>query len=277
MSNVYSQRFAKRFARLQAGHEGAFVPFVTLGDPCFETSELILKTLIDNGADALELGLPFSDPCADGLVIQQANHRALDSGVSTKRAFELIAKIREYDSDIPISILAYSNLAVAYGVQEFYTDAYAHGVDAILLPDIPLCMLDCHLQFRKCAQNAGIDLVLLAPPNADNQTLHEIAKTSQGYTYMLSRFGITGTNHCAGRPQEVIQILKQNQAAPIILGFGVSKAEHARQAIQAGAAGIVVGSAIVSIIAENLGDQEKMLQSIAQYVRMMKNALLPQA
>lgn len=274
MSYSHTKRFAQRFAALQKRQEGAFVPFVTLGDPCFEQSYQILKTLIDNGADALELGLPFSDPCADGLVIQEANHRALRNGVSTQRAFELIAKIREYDANIPISILAYSNLAVAYGVQQFYQDAHDHGVDAILLPDIPLCMLDCHLQFRQCAQNAGIDLVLLAPPNADNQTLQDIAKTSQGYTYMLSRFGITGTNHCAGRPQEVMQLLKQNHAAPVILGFGISTPEHVSLALEASADGVVVGSAIVKLIAQHLDEPQVMLQSIGQYVKSMKQATI---
>lgn len=272
MTRVHTQHFAKRFELLKSRNEGAFVPFVTLGDPCFEVSEQILKTMIDQGADALELGLPFSDPCADGLVIQEANHRALKSGVSTQRAFELIAKIREYDSEIPISILGYSNLAVAYGVADFYNAAYDHGVDAVLLPDIPLNMLDCHLQFRKCAAEAGIDLVLLAPPNADNQVLHDIAATSQGYTYMLSRFGITGTNHRAGRPQEVMRILKQEHAAPVILGFGISEPDQVKEALEAGADGVVVGSAIVKMIAANLNDQTKMLQEIGAYVKKMKEA-----
>lgn len=272
MTRAHTSRFAKRFELLKQRNEGAFLPFVTLGDPDFETSLEILKTLIKNGADALELGFPFSDPCADGMVIQEANHRALDAGVSTKQCFELIRKLREYDKEIPISILSYSNLAVAHGVASFYQDAYDCGIDAVLLPDIPLCMLDTHLEFRKHAREAGIDLVLLAPPNADNKTLHEIAKTSQGYTYMLSRFGITGTDHRSGRPQEVMQALKKEGAAPVVLGFGISEPEQVHEALEAGADGIVVGSAIVKIIARTLSDKSAMLQEIATYVKSIKAA-----
>lgn len=275
MNREHTQRFAKRFASLKERNEGGFVPFLTLGDPNFEQSLELLKALIDKGADALELGIPFSDPCADGLVIQQANHRALASGVSTKRCFELIAKVREYDQEIPISILSYSNLAVAHGVQEFYNDAHDVGVDAILLPDIPLCMLDCHLEFRKCAQDAGIDLVLLAPPNADEQTLKDIAKTSQGYTYMLSRFGITGINNRSGCPQEVMQHLKQDGAAPVILGFGVSEPSQVKEALAAGADGVVVGSAIVKMVAQYLDEPATMVEKVGAYVKLMKAATLP--
>lgn len=272
MNREHTQRFAKRFALLKERNEGAFLPFITLGDPSFEQSLQLLKTLIDNGADALELGIPFSDPCADGLVIQQANHRALQAGVSTQRCFELVAKIREYDQDIPISILSYSNLAVVHGVQNFYNDAHDAGIDAVLLPDIPLCMLDCHLEFRKCAQDAGVDLVLLAPPNADGETLQQIAKTSQGYTYMLSRYGITGTNNRSGCPQEVMQILKQDGAAPVILGFGISEPSQVQEALAAGADGVVVGSAIVKIVAKHLDDSAAMNAEIAAFVKSMKAA-----
>ena len=267
-----SDRFLSCFDRLKAKHEGAFVPFVTLCDPNFDISYEILRTLIKSGADALELGIPFSDPCADGVTIQLADKRALASGSTVDKCFELISKIRQEFPDTPISILTYSNLAVARGIEKFYKDAKAAGIDAILLPDIPIEMINLQHNFYKAAKEADIDLVLIAPPNATDETLKKIAEVSSGYTYALSRYGITGTDNAVGTPKEMLQKLKEFNAAPSLLGFGISTPEHVKTAMNIKADGAIAGSAVIKLIEQNLHNKDKMLSQIAEYVSTMKAA-----
>ena len=267
-----TDRFTECFKRLKQAHEGAFVPFVTLCDPNFDISFDILKTLINAGADGLELGIPFSDPCADGVTIQLADKRALSSGASLDKCFKLISKIRAEYSTVPISILCYSNIAIVRGLEKFYKDAADAGVDAVLLADIPVEMVDKQHNFLKAANDADIDLILIAPPNAADDTLKKIAKLSQGYTYALSRYGITGTDNALGKPKEMLKKLKEDNAAPSLLGFGISTPEHVKEALEAGADGAIAGSAVVKIIENNLHDKSKMLSEIESYVKAMKAA-----
>ncbi len=267
-----TKRFEARFAKLEAKHEGAFVPFVTLCDPDFDTSVEILKKLIECGADALELGFPFSDPCADGPVIQKADKRALNSGAKTKDFFRAIAELRKIDSEIPVSILVYSNVVLAHGVNNFYKMAKESGIDAVLVPDVPCNMLNTVEDFEKCAQNNDIDLVLIAPPNASDECIKDIAKRSKGYTYILSRFGITGTENTFGRPVRVIEGIAKNHGAPTLLGFGISTPEHVKEALKTGVKGAIAGSGCVKIVEENLGNKDKMLDEIGKYITAMKAA-----
>ncbi|MBU3826696.1 MAG: tryptophan synthase subunit alpha [Candidatus Anaerobiospirillum merdipullorum] len=265
-------RFATMFANLKAKHEGAFVPFVTLCDPNFDTSVKILHTLCASGADALELGLPFSDPCADGPVIQDADKRALSAGSTTQRCFDAIAKLRASYDAVPISLLVYVNLVVAFGTDRFFAQAAAAGVDAVLLADVPVNMLDAGEDFRAAASRHGIELVLIAPSNASKATLAEIAEKSEGYIYTLSRFGITGTDKVFGRPVDLIAHLKELKAAPTLLGFGISTPDHVKIAMQCGADGAISGSAIVKIIGENLDNEAAMLENLHIFVQKMKAA-----
>lgn len=267
-----SQRFEKRFAELEQTKEGAFVPFVTLCDPDFDTSLEILKTLIKAGADALELGFPFSDPCADGPVIQKADKRAILSGAKTEDFFTLIARVREFDKDIPISILVYSNLVIARGIDRFYADSAKAGIDAVLIADIPVGMMHTCDDFVKCACAHDIDNVMIAPPNADETTLKAIAEISRGYTYVLSRFGITGTDNEFGRPVGVIRRLYELHAAKPLLGFGISTPEHVKMALETGVAGAIAGSGVVKLVEKNLDDKATMLKDIYDYVEKMKAA-----
>ena len=267
-----TDRFTECFKRLKQADEGAFVPFVTLCDPNFDISYDILKTLINAGADGLELGIPFSDPCADGVTIQLADKRALSSGASLDKCFELISKIRAEYNDVPISILCYSNIAIVRGLEKFYQDAAKAGIDAVLLADIPVEMVDKQHNFLKAANDADIDLILIAPPNASDATLKKIAELSQGYTYALSRYGITGTDNALGKPKEMLRKLKEDNAAPALLGFGISTPEHVKEALEAGADGAIAGSAVVKIIENNLHDKSKMLAEIENYVKAMKRA-----
>ena len=161
-------RYQAKFETLTANKQGAFVPFVTIGDPNKELSLEIIKSLIDGGADALELGIPFSDPVADGPVIQKANIRALEANSNTDVCFEILKQVREYNADIPIGLLLYSNLVFSRGLDKFYHDAKDAGVDSILVADVPLHESEL---FRASATKAGIDPIFIATPNANDETL----------------------------------------------------------------------------------------------------------
>lgn len=264
------QRYQQLFSRLAAAKQGAFVPFVTMGDPGLELSFDIIKTLIDAGADALELGIPFSDPIADGPVIQNANIRALAAGVTPAQCFELIGRIRQYNKDIPIGLLLYSNLVMARGIDSFYLQAQQAGVDSILIADVPLHESKL---FRNAAMKHDIAPIFIAPPNITDDSLRELASYGRGYTYLLSRAGVTGTETQAAMPAStLINQLKEYHAAPTLLGFGISKPEHVKAAIESGAAGAISGSAIVQIIEKYQHQPTTLLTELATFVRAMKAA-----
>lgn len=264
------ERYQQLFSRLAAAKQGAFVPFVTMGDPGIELSFDIIKTLIDAGADALELGIPFSDPIADGPVIQNANIRALAAGVTPVQCFELISRIRQYNKDIPIGLLLYSNLVMAKGIDAFYQQAQQAGVDSILIADVPLH--ESRL-FRNAALKHDIAPIFIAPPNITDDSLRELASYGRGYTYLLSRAGVTGTETQATMPAStLINQLKEYNAAPTLLGFGISKPEHVKAAIESGAAGAISGSAIVQIIEKHQHQPDTLLSELSAFVRSMKAA-----
>lgn len=264
------ERYQQLFSRLAAAKQGAFVPFVTMGDPGLELSFDIIKTLIDAGADALELGIPFSDPIADGPVIQNANIRALAAGVTPVQCFELISRIRQYNKDIPIGLLLYSNLVMAKGIDAFYQQAQQAGVDSILIADVPLH--ESRL-FRNAALKHDIAPIFIAPPNITDDSLRELASYGRGYTYLLSRAGVTGTETQATMPAStLINQLKEYNAAPTLLGFGISKPEHVKAAIESGAAGAISGSAIVQIIEKHQHQPDTLLSELSAFVRSMKAA-----
>ncbi|WP_194755345.1 tryptophan synthase subunit alpha [Aliidiomarina indica] len=265
-----SQRYNHMFAALKARNEGAFVPFVTIGDPDLKTSEAIIRTLIEAGADALELGLPFSDPVADGPVIQAANIRALKHHITTQQCFELLARIRADYPDIPIGLLVYCNLVVANGTSTFYQRAAAAGVDSVLIADVPLRE---GVRFIPEAQAHGIAPIFIAPPDASDATLNGVAQASEGYIYLLSRSGVTGANDAVAAPAEaLIQTLQNAGGAPALLGFGIARPEHVKAAIAAGAGGAISGSAVVKLIEQHQQAPETMLQALAEFVRSMKAA-----
>jgi len=258
------------FATLKEQTKGAFIPFVTIGDPDLDTSYRIIKTLIEAGADALELGLPFSDPIADGPTIQAANIRALDQDISTKACMELIARISSEFPNTPIGLLLYSNLVLAQGVDRFYQMARNAGVDSVLIADVPIRESK---PFRQAAKAAGVDPVFIVPPNVTEDTLRQIASYGRGYTYLLSRSGVTGTESKAQMPaQLMVDRLTNLGAAPAVLGFGISSPQQVSNAIQSGAVGAISGSAVVKIIEQNLTDTERMLSALRNFVASMKSA-----
>ncbi|WP_407208261.1 tryptophan synthase subunit alpha [Citrobacter freundii] len=264
------ERYENLFAQLKDRKEGAFVPFVTLGDPSVEQSLKIIDTLIEAGADALELGIPFSDPLADGPTIQEATLRAFAAGVTPSQCFEMLALIRQKHPRIPIGLLMYANLVFSKGIDEFYTQCEKVGVDSVLVADVPV---EESAPFRTAALRHNIAPIFICPPNADEELLRQIASYGRGYTYLLSRAGVTGAENRAALPlHHLVEKLKQYDAPPSLQGFGISAPEQVAGAIEAGAAGAISGSAIVKIIEKNVAAPEQMLAELKAFVSTMKAA-----
>lgn len=268
-------RYQQVFADLVEKNENAFIPFVIIGDPNAEQSFKVIKALIDAGADALELGIPFSDPSADGITIQMAALRALNSGINTDICIDILAKVREYAPNIPIGLLLYGNLVFARGIDNFYRDMAQVGVDSVLIADLPIRE---SLPFREAALKHGVAPIFIAPPNASEDTLREVSSYSRGYTYVLSRAGVTGVDvieestQVASPAQKLISKLTQYHAASPVLGFGISAPQQVKDAFAAGASGAISGSAVVKIIENNLTDNEKMLTELTSFISEMKAA-----
>ncbi|AIA71111.1 tryptophan synthase alpha chain [Pectobacterium atrosepticum SCRI1043] len=264
------ERYQQLFTRLSEKKEGAFVPFVTLGDPSPEQSLKIIDTLIAAGADALELGVPFSDPLADGPTIQDANLRAFAAGVTSGQCFEMLAAIRQKYPEIPIGLLMYANLVFSNGIDEFYQRCAEVGVDSVLVADVPVVE---SAAFRAAALRHGIAPIFICPPNADDELLREIASYGRGYTYLVSRAGVTGAEKRAQLPlNHLVAKLNEYHAAPPLQGFGISDPAQVRETVASGAAGAISGSAIVRIIEKNLNQPDVMLSELHAFVSEMKAA-----
>ncbi|MGQ0702179.1 MAG: tryptophan synthase subunit alpha [Gemmatimonadales bacterium] len=236
-------RYQALFARLAEAGEGAFIPFAMLGDPNPHDSLEIVRVLAAAGADALELGLPFSDPIADGPVIQAAATRALAAGVRRPDCWEIIRTLRRENPELPIGLLVYANLVCHHPPAEFYGEAAAAGVDSVLVADLPVSE---SAPLREAARAQAIAPVFIAPPNADEARLAAIADASEGYTYVTSREGVTGADERLRRDQSaLIGRLRALDAPPPVLGFGISNPDQIRAALAMGAAGVICGSALV--------------------------------
>jgi tryptophan synthase alpha chain len=232
------------FDRLGSRSEGAFGAFLMLGDPDLQTSARLLDALIDGGADMIEVGIPFSDPIADGPVIQAAAKRALDAGIRVGDCFKLIGGFRARHPRVPLGILTYANLVV--GRAGFMRDAAEAGADSLLIADVPAFEAE---PFAQEMEQAGIEPVLIAAANAPDAALRRIAHLSKAYTYCVSRAGITGTHAGGEFDSDLINRLRDAGAPPPVFGFGISKSEQVQRALEAGAAGVICGSAIVDLAA----------------------------
>lgn len=201
MRDAMTERFENLFARLAQRREGAFVPFVNLCDPDPETSLAVLETLVASGADALELGIPFSDPCADGPVVEASADRALANGATPARCLDVLRRFRTAHPETPVCLMLYINLVAAPDVRRFMQAAADAGADAVLIPDLPTSMREAEPEWDEAAREAGLHLVAIVPPNASDERVARIAGLTSGYTYLLSRVGITGTDHASGTPR----------------------------------------------------------------------------
>ncbi|GAA4024290.1 tryptophan synthase subunit alpha [Sphingomonas swuensis] len=255
-------RYDEMFARLKQRGEGAFGGFLMLGDPDMETSAQLLDTLVEAGADMIEVGIPFSDPVADGPVIQAAADRALKNGMRVDDSFTLIARLRARHPAIPIGILTYANLLAARGRDRFMADAAEAGADSILVADVPSLEAE---PYSAAARAAGLDLVMIAAPNTPPPVLARIAELSGGYTYCVARAGVTGTSEGLSLDHDrLFAGLAEAGAPPPVLGFGISTPAQVGQALASGAAGVIAGSALVKCGADG--------HALANLVSAMKGA-----
>jgi tryptophan synthase alpha chain len=241
-------RYSAMFDRLAARRETAFGAFLMLGDPDLEASARLLDTVVEAGADMVEVGIPFSDPVADGPVIQAAAARALAAGVHVDDCFTLIEGFRARHPEVPLGILTYANIVIARA--GFMRDAAEAGADSLLIADVPA--LEVEPFAREMAQ-AGVEPVLIAAANTPDGALSRIARLSKGYTYCVSRAGITGTHSAGEFDASLVGRLKQLGAPPPVFGFGIAESQHVRSAISAGAAGVICGSAVINCVS-NRGD-----------------------
>lgn len=263
-------RYPACFQRLAEAQEGAFVPFLVVGDPDPETSLALMHACVDAGADMLELGIPFSDPLADGPTIQAAMQRALDAGMNPATSLDLIKTFRETDDETPIGLLIYANIPWAMGLDSFFERCARAGVDSALIADAPLNEVQ---PFAEAAAASQIDCVLICPPQATPGEIAQIAATGKGYTYVLSRAGVTGADIAAGRPvRELLHNLDVAGAPPAVVGFGISQPEQVRENILSGAKGVITGSAIVQRIGDNLGHPKHMIEHVSALVSSLKSA-----
>jgi tryptophan synthase alpha chain len=247
-------RMDKRFADVAAEGRPVLVTYFMAGDPDFETSLSIMKALPKAGADVIELGMPFSDPMADGPAIQLAGQRSLKSGQTLAKTLEIARRFREDDQRTPIVLMGYYNPIYIYGVDRFLTDALAAGIDGLIVVDLPPEMDD---ELCIPALEKGINFIRLATPTTDDRRLPKVLENTSGFVYYVSMNGITGSalpdpSLIAG----AVGRIKAHTNLPVCVGFGVKTAEHAR-AIGASADGVVVGTAIVNQIASSLTEEGK--------------------
>lgn len=268
-------RYEKLFSKLAARNEGAFVPFIMLSDPDPDTALDIVRAAVAGGADALELGVPFSDPVADGPTIQASHIRALEGGATVDSAIAQIRQIRAEFPDLPIGMLIYGNVPFTRGLETFYSEFQEAGADSILLPDVPVRE---GAPFVAAADKAGIDPIFIAPAQASEQTLQGVAQYSRGYIYAISRDGVTGTEKESETRGlvDVVNNVKRFGGAPILLGFGISTPQHVADAISAGAAGAITGSALTKIVDAHLDENNKptdgLASAVTDFVSKMKAA-----
>lgn len=270
----HETRIDARFAALKKQNRPALITFITAGDPDLETSKAILHDLAKAGADIIELGMPFSDPMADGPAIQASSQRALKAGQTMIKTLQMVRDFRAHDDTTPIVLMGYYNPIYVYGNERFIKDAKAAGVDGLIVVDVPpeaddeLCLP---------ALKAGLNFIRLATPTTDKNRLPAVLNNTSGFVYYVSITGITGA--AAPVVNDVHNHVKRIKAAtplPVVVGFGVRTGEQAR-AISRGADGVVVGSAIVSGIEKSLGSKgqatERTRESVTELVRELSSAL----
>ena len=248
----------------------ALVPFFVIGDPDFDTSLELVKAAIDAGADVLELGIAFSDPIADGPTIQKADVRVLQSGMTVKQAIEFIALVKAY-KDVPIGLLMYYNLVLQYGLEKFFADAHAAGVNSVLVADVNVDDAD---EIAVPAKRAGLDTVFMVTPNMEEERIRRVAAATTGFIYTVSVTGVTGARvELSDAVGPLVKRIKKLTKVPVCVGFGISRPEHAVSVAKAGADGVIIGSRIVQFIEDNLGDKKKMVAEVASFIREVRAAM----
>ncbi len=243
----------------------AFISFITCGDPDLETTAKIVREAVANGTDLIELGIPFSDPTAEGPVIQGANIRALKGGVTTDKVFDLVRELRK-DVAIPMVFMTYANVVFSYGGDKFISTCKEIGINGLILPDLPYEEKE---EFLPLCRKYGVDLISLIAPTSENR-IAMIAKEADGFIYLVSSLGVTGTRSEINTDlKSIVDVIRQNSSVPCAIGFGISTPEQAKKMADI-ADGAIVGSAIIKII-EQYGKNAP--RYVGEYVKSMKDAV----
>lgn len=243
----------------------AFIAFITCGDPDLETTKNTVKEMVANGADLIELGIPFSDPTAEGPVIQGANLRALTAGTTTDKIFDMVKELRE-DVKVPMVFMTYANVVFSYDADKFIKTCSEIGIDGLILPDLPFEEKE---EFLPICNMYGVDLVSLIAPTSENR-IAEIAKNAEGFIYVVSSLGVTGMrSEIKTDLTSIVEAIRQNTDVPCAIGFGISKPEQAKKMADI-SDGAIVGSAIIKIIEKYGKDAPKY---VGEYVKSMKEAI----
>ncbi len=260
-------RIGKVFA---GGKQPAFIGFTVAGDPDKVTSVRIARALIAGGTDILELGVPFSDPVADGPTIQKADERALGAGTTPSTVFEIVREIRN-ESEVPIVFLTYYNIVFHRGIEQFYREAHDAGVDGILIADMPIEESE---EVCTIARKYDIDPIFLISQTTSETRIKKIVAKARGYLYLVSVLGVTGVrDQVSDTAIALMNRVRRYTPLPLAIGFGISAPAQAQTYTRAGADGVIVGSAIVEIVEQNLKDPEGMEHDLNEYVSTMKKAI----
>ena len=260
-------RIGERFAALRERDERALIVFLTAGDPDLDTTDALVLAMAESGADVIEIGVPFSDPTADGPTIQRSSERGLASGASLRRILERVRRLRPRVS-VPLVLMGYANPFFAMGEEPFAKAAAEVGVDGVLVPDLPP---EEGASFYAALERAGIDAILFAAPTTTRERMRLLAARTRGFLYYVSLTGVTSARTgLAGGIRDGVALAKEFARVPVCVGFGISRPEHVRE-VGAFADGVVVGSAIVDRI-EAAGSREAAVDAVAKYVAEMKAA-----
>lgn len=243
----------------------AFIPFITCGDPDLETTEKAVRAAVENGADLIELGIPFSDPTAEGPVIQAANLRALNGGITTDKIFAFVKELRK-DVKIPLVFMTYANVVFSYGVETFVAACRQAEIDGLILPDLPF---EEREEFHPLCKQYGVDLISLIAPTSEKR-IAMIAREAEGFVYIVSSLGVTGVRkEIKTDLSSMIKAVRENTKIPCAIGFGISTPQQAKKMAEL-SDGVIVGSAIVKFLEEQGRDAPS---SIGAYIRRIKRAL----
>jgi tryptophan synthase alpha chain len=253
------------------GKRTVFMPYVCCGDPSEDFTMDLIRTLAATGADAIELGIPFSDPIADGKSIQAASNRALKNGMTTDKAVKCIAKLRKEGLQLPIFVMTYYNIVYSRGIERFVSEINGAGADGLIVPDITI---DESEELQEICKKHDIDLIYFITPNTSVERLGKIAERANGFIYAVSVLGTTGTREIvADDAIRLIKTAKKITKKPIVAGFGISDEKQAKAFSDAGANGVIIGSKIVEIYSKNLNDAAKACKEIGEFTRRIKQAL----
>lgn len=243
----------------------AFIAFITCGDPDLETTAAAIRAAVENGADLIELGIPFSDPTAEGPVIQGANLRALNGGITTDAIFAFVKELRR-DVKVPMVFMTYANVVFSYGAEKFISTCKDIEIDGLILPDLPFEEKE---EFQPICRKYGVDLISLIAPTSENR-IAMIAKKAEGFLYIVSSLGVTGTrSEIKTDLASIVKVVRENTNVPCAIGFGISTPEQARRMAEI-SDGAIVGSAIIKLLEKYGTDAPK---HIGEYVKSMKDAM----